>query len=228
MRVFFLIVLFLIQIRMMQKLVQDTGPFQHVFTVEDTGLQVVTTKRGKPYTSFDVRFEDITTNKQVLRIDNQIYLAVAALWLLATGSMYLMALEENNNVTAFFLLILPGFLPVAAYFYFKKTVLHLFTRTGKQVKFFYSPREAKKTDAFLEQLFSRRSEYLKQRYGTANKHLPYATQFDWLSFLLTEKVISLADYESRIEALNQLFSGQSTASRIGFSASPAGPSGRSS
>ncbi|SMD08670.1 hypothetical protein [Pedobacter nyackensis] len=183
--------------------------------IED-GLSIRQSSIGKIH-EYELKYENVGTKITHWKNGQKIFLVVAAFLTFVSFVLYFDR-QNGGQVDPFmqlFILILISLL-VFLYFFTFKTACYL-TSAGNPnpIEFFSNKPDKETVDKFIDEILSRRRQFLLQRHGQLNKNLSYEPQYYNLIWLLDNNVINQVEYEKKLKELNTLFT--STPTIKGFS-----------
>lgn len=164
-----------------------------------------------------IAYEDLTNNKSLTTNNSGIIL-----WSALGGyciSFCLFMMRNDKDVDPFMWLYILIIATAALVFYFLKKENSFRIRLANNSGFIQIHRNIPNTitvDAFIENLYAARDQYLRETYLTLDKNLSYELQYKNLKWLRHVEAISKQEFETKYDELKTLF--QTDKRTIGFGA----------
>lgn len=187
------------------KIVQHLGRNKKVFELTDSGLKV-TSYANTPFPSEQLfPFENIRSDHFFYKHKSILYLIYGSVLIVLYATVLVNSIEEHTYTYLYNMAWgIGGFILVALYFFHRPKVYFLKTFEGKYIKFSVK-KDSSDVHHFIGETIKRRNEYLRLKYCTPNEHLSYDQQYSNFNILQREGVITMEEYQEKIELLNKLF-----------------------
>jgi len=172
--------------------------------IED-GISIRLSNPGKTH-EYELKYESIGTRITYWRNGMNVFLYVAAFFTILSIAFYLDTSGEkvDPGMQLFILALIPIF--ISLYFATFKTARYL-TSAGNQnpIEIFSNRPNSAAVDNFINEVLSRRRNFLLQRHGQLNRNLSYEPQYYSLTWLLDNDVINREEYDQKLIELNALY-----------------------
>jgi hypothetical protein len=180
------------------------------FRFLEDGISIRLSNAGKTH-EYALKYENIGAKITYWRNGTNIFLFVAAFFTIVSIAFYFDTSDEKVDpiMQLFILLLIPIF--ISLYFITFKTACYL-TSAGNPnpIEIFSNKPNTTAVDTFINELLSRRRDFLLQRHGQLNKNLGYEPQYHTLTWLLDNDVINRKEYDQKLMELDALYSSNRT------------------
>jgi len=200
----------------MTTLIQKSKNKTLTFEIDDAGLlKKFKDKTGE--SEFHVPFEQISGNKAFIMQENKTALSIGIL-ILALAIVLFVAYFYDTDIpltsSLFWFVVATAIL--VYYFKTRTRKLLLFISGNKHIDFFSTLPTRKEVEDFIDVLINQRRVMMDAKYGQPNKLLDYSQQVSNFNWLLNSRIITKAEYDSKMNVLNELFNINQNPARIGF------------
>jgi hypothetical protein len=186
------------------------------FEIDDAGLfRKVISKKSE--TEFHIPFEKISSNRSFVSLENKNGLWIGLVFLLLTIVLFVLSFKDNSiEKGSSAIWLTASVICFIVYFNSKEKKVLLFTTENKSIEFLGDKPSREIVDEFINELIKERNTTLNSKYGQPTKLLEFTPQLENFNWLLNARVISKAEYEQKVLALNSLFNSNSSNNQIGF------------
>lgn len=176
------------------------------FTFTDAGLRIKHQKLLKTH-DYELKYEEIGTKKAFLKGGSTPWLIATIILTAVSLIVYLYRISGGD--------VEPGAEFLYLSFALLTAVLYLMTFKNARflakinnvglIEFLNNKPSVKEVDLFIDEIISRRREFLLQRYGQLNRNLSYEPQHNHLTWLLNNDVFTEEEYHAHVAELDSLF-----------------------
>lgn len=200
----------------MKTLEQISKSNTFIFEIDDAGLfRKVINKKSE--TEFHIPFEKISSNRSFVNLENKNGLWIGLAFLLLTIVLFVLSFKDNSiEKGSSAIWLTASVICFIVYFNSKEKKVLLFTTENKSIEFIGDNPSREIVDEFINELIKERNTNLNSKYGQPTKLLEFTPQLENFNWLLNTRVISKAEYEQKVSALNSLFNSNSSNNQIGF------------
>lgn len=195
---------------------QIKGKHKKVFKLDETGVLISMTAKGKLPNEEHIPFENIKSDRFSYTSVNYTYLLGTGICLMIfTIAISSRETDTNSNLFAMVLWGSGSLLFTIFFFVHRTTAYFLKTFNGKYIRFLHT-KDKTQIEEFIQKTITKRNEYLRFKYANPIPYLDYEMQHINLGILLREKIISRDEYEKKIIRLKEYFQHQSSSNDIDF------------
>ena len=172
--------------------------------IED-GVFIRLTFAGKVH-EYELKYENIGYKVIYWKNGLNVFLILAAFFIVASIGMHYDTSENKVDLFGqiFAILLIP--LCIALYFLTYKRARYLTGQGVPQpIELFSNKPDTEAVDNFIDEILSRRKQFLAQRYMQFNRNLSFEPQYYNLNWLLETEVINKQEYDQKLAELNGLY-----------------------
>ncbi len=153
-----------------------------------------------------IRFEEVTKMKVSHNKSELLVLALSLLSVLsAVACIFLGDGDSDFSPFTFIPFLLGGVAGTAYFFIVKENSWKIKVGPGAFVFIHKNIPDKESVDGFIETLFEARDMYLRESYLNFDKNLDYENQFQNLKWMMTNEVISKAEFDEKYQELKALY-----------------------